>query len=260
MFARRVVLGWAALAGFCTSCEDKTAASKTVTESPPAETTRAPAAPKPPPDPLAGVLVVDDLGLYLQTHRIDMGAKNAEEKVKGAIADLPLKQKAVPISATRNAKTQHVGALARALGEAGAAEIDVKTPDRTGAETLLKLLPEEIAGDKLPDCSVVAMIKKDNTSAVWHVKGGTATKFVKGLAGPDMSMTYDGMKDQMGSCPSTHWLLAGEENVIWGLVFDLGQIVAKADPPPKATHAVFVYEAPIAGRAVQLRSKSGLRP
>jgi hypothetical protein len=153
-----------------------------------------------------------------------------------------------------------VGALARALGEAGAVEIDVKTPDRTGAETLLKLLPEEIAGDKLPDCSVVAMIKKDNTSAVWHVKGGTATKFVKGLAGPDMSMTYDGIKDQMGSCASTHWLLAGEENVIWGLVFDLGQIVAKADPPPKATRAVLVYEAPIAGRAVQLRSKSGLRP
>jgi hypothetical protein len=65
----------------------------------------------------------------------------------------------------------------------------------------------------------------------------------------------------MGSCAATHWLLAGEENVIWGLVFDLGQIVAKADPPPKATNAVFVYEAPVAGRAVQLaRTKPAPRP
>src|SRR5205814_1732458 len=125
-------------------------------------------------------LVVDDLGLYIQAHRIDMGAKDAEDKLKAAIADLPLKQKAVSISASRNAKTQNVGALARALGAAGAVEIDVKTPDRTGAETRLKLLPEEIVGAQVPDCSVVAMIKKDNTSAVWHVKGGTATKFMKG--------------------------------------------------------------------------------
>ena len=65
----------------------------------------------------------------------------------------------------------------------------------------------------------------------------------------------------MGSCASTNWLLAGEDNVIWGLVFDLGQIVAKADPPPKATNAVLVYEAPVAGRAVQLaRTKNALPP
>jgi hypothetical protein len=244
-----------ALAGLLTGCDDKPAVSKTSTEPSPAAMTAAPAAPKPPPDPLAG-LVVDELGLYLQTHRIDMAAKDADAKLKATIAELPIKQKAVPVEASRNAKTQHVGALARALGEAGAIEIDVKTPDRTGAPTVLKLLPEEIAGAQVPDCAVVAMIKKDNTSAVWRVKGGTATKFSKGLGGPDMSMTYDGMKDQMGSCAASHWLLAGEENVIWGLVFDLGQIVAKADPPPKATNAVFVYEAPVAGRAVQIARKT----
>jgi hypothetical protein len=236
-------------------CDDKPAVSKTSAEPISTATTASPAPPKPPPDPLAG-LVVDDLGLYLQTHRIDLSAKDADNKLRGIIAELPLKQKAVPIEASRNAKTQHVGVLARALGEAGAAEIDVKTPDRTGATTVLKLVPEEMAGAQVLDCSVVAMIKKDNTSAVWRVKGGTATKFSKGLGGPDMSMTYDGLKDQMGSCAATHWLLAGEENVIWGLVFDLGQIVAKADPPPKATNAVFVYDAPVAGRAVSLVRKA----
>ena len=53
----------------------------------------------------------------------------------------------------------------------------------------------------------------------------------------------------MAPCSSTTWFLAGEENVIWGLVFDLGQVVAKADPPPKATSAVFLDEAPVAGPA-----------
>jgi len=253
MYARKLAFGLTAVTLCAAACEDPPASSKT-TEAPRAEATT-PAPPKPPPDPLAG-LVVDDLGLYLQTHRIDMTAKDADGKLRAAIAELPVKQKTVPISASRNAKTQHVGALARALGEAGASEIDVRTPDRTGAETLLRLLPEEIAAPASPDCSVVAMIKKDNTSAVWRLKGGTASKFHKGLAGPDMSITYDGMKDQMGSCAGTSWFLAGEDNVIWGLVFDLGQIVAKADPPPKATSAALLYEAPVAGRAVPLVRKS----
>jgi hypothetical protein len=250
MLVRRLACGLMALAACAAGCEDKPAASNRPAE-PATATAVVSAAPKPPPDPLAG-LVVDDLGLYLQTHRIDMAAKDAESKLRAIVAELPVKQKAVPIEASRNAKTQHVGALARALAEAGAIEIDVKTPDRTGAVAKLKLLPEEVAGARLPDCAVVAMIKKDNTSAVWRVKGGTATKFSKGLGGPDMSMTYDGLKDQMGSCASVHWLLAGEENVIWGLVFDLGQVVAKADPPPKATQAVLLYEPPVAGRPVQL--------
>ncbi len=260
MFARCSAWGWVAVIVTLAGCDDKPAASQASTERRAEVPSPAVSVAKPPPDPLAG-LVVDDLGLYLQTHRIDLAAKDAEERIKGSLRDLPLKQKAVPISASRNAKVQHVGVLARALGAAGASEIDVRTPDRTGAEVVLKLLPEELAGAQVQDCSVVAMIKKDNTSAVWRLKGGTASKFMKGLAGPDMSMTYDGMKDQMGSCASTNWFLAGEDNVIWGLVFDLGQIVAKADPPPKATQAVILYQAPVAGRAVQYaRGSSPLRP
>ena len=247
------------LATCAAACDDKPAASNRAPE-PLTATAPASAPAKPPPDPLAG-LVVDDLGLYLQTHRIDMGAKDAESRIRATLAEMPIKQKAVPIEASRNAKTQHVGTLARALAEAGAIDIVVKTPDRTGAVAKLTFLPEEVAGAQVPDCAVVAMIKKDNTSVVWRVKGGGATKFLKGLAGPDMSMTYDGMKDQMGSCASVDWLLAGEENVIWGLVFDLGQVVAKADPPPKATQAVLLYEAPVAGRPVQLaRTKSAMHP
>jgi hypothetical protein len=256
MLRTGVALGLVAMSLGGLGCDEKPAAPKSQ-EAPAATTTVAPT-PKPPPDPLAD-LTVDELGPFLQTHRVDMAAKDADEKLKGIVEGLPVKQKVVPISATRNAKTQHVGALARALGEAGALEIDVKTPGRSGAETVLKLVPQQVVSASTPECSVVAMVKKDNTSAVWHLKGGVASKFSKGLAGPDLSMTYDGMKEQMTSCSSTSWFLAGEENVIWGLVFDLGQTVAKAEPPPKATNAVFLDEAPIAGRPVVLaRNKKAL--
>jgi hypothetical protein len=258
MMLRSPALGLILFGVLATGCDDKPVPSK-VGEPAPVATPVKSAAPKPPPDPLAG-LVVDELGLYLRDRRVDLAAKDADAQLKAAIAVLPVKEKVVPITALRTAKTQHVGALARALGEAGASEIDVKTLARTGLEAQLKFVPQEVAGAQVPDCAVVAMIKKDNTSAVWRVKGGTATKFSKGLGGPDMSMTYDGMKDQMGSCASNHWLLAGEENVLWGLVFDLGQIVAKADPPPKAQNAVLVYASPVAGRAVPLTRKAALSP
>jgi hypothetical protein len=257
MLRRRVALGLMVFSTVGLGCDDKPAAPKPQ-DTPAAATTTAAPAPKPPPDPLAD-LSVDELGPFLQSHRVDMSSKDAEARLKDIVGGLPVKQKVVPVSVSRNAKTQDVGALVRALGQAAALEVDVKTPDRSGAQTVLKLVPQQVVSASTPDCSVVAMVKKDNTSAVWSLKGGTAAKFAKGLAGPDMSMTFDGMKTRMGPCSSTSWFLAGEENVIWGLVFDLGMTVEKADPVPKATNAVFLDEAPVAGRPVSLaRNKTAL--
>ena len=203
------------------------------------------------PDPLAG-LTVDELGPFLQDARVDMAAKDADARLKTAIAKLPVKDQVVSLSATRNAKTQDVAAVVAALGEAGATQVDVKTPGRSGGVVALKTIPEKLMSPSTPDCGVVGIIKKDGTSAVWHLKGGTATKFHKGLAGPDMSMTFDGLRDQMKSCAASSWFLSGEDNVIWGLTFDLGQTVVTANPPPRATQTVLLRDAPVAGRPVVL--------
>jgi biopolymer transport protein ExbD len=222
----------------------------------PAEPAAAPSTASPPPaatkpDPLAG-LTVDELGPFLVDTRVDMTAKDAAAKLKGTIGKLPVKDQVVSLAAMRNAKTQDVAAVVSALGDAGAAQIDLKTPGRSGAVTVLKTIPEKRLPTSMPDCAVVGMIKKDGTSVVWHLRGGTAVKFHKGLAGPDLSMTFDGLKDQMKACSSGTWFLSGEENVIWGLTFDLGQTVATADPPLKATETVLLAEAPVAGRPVIL--------
>src|SRR6185436_10718700 len=81
MLEKRVAVGLMAWAVLALGCDDKPAA-KATPEPTSVTTSVASAPPKPPPDPLAG-LTVDELGLYLQTHRIDMGAKDAETKQIG---------------------------------------------------------------------------------------------------------------------------------------------------------------------------------
>jgi hypothetical protein len=84
------------------------------------------------------------------------------------------------------------------------------------------------------------------------MRGGTALKYTKGLAGPDVSAALVGLTEQMKPCNSSHWGLTGEENVNWGFVFDLGTAVANELPPLRATNAVLLREPPVAGRPVVL--------
>jgi biopolymer transport protein ExbD len=255
MLTRRT--GIAVLAVLLFACEDKveqfgSRANEQRVLAASAEPSATAPKPKPPEDPLAN-LAVDDLGLLLQNERIDMTAKDAPGRLTLAVQKLPVKLKAVPIKAARNAKVQHVAELVYALGEAGATEVDVTTATRTGEKTaVLKVHPAQRVASQVPDCAVIGMIRKDNASAVWHMRGGTALKYTKGLAGPDISATLVGLTDQMKPCHTSTWMLAGDENVAWGSVFDLGTAVATADPPTRATDAVLLREAPVAGRAVAL--------
>jgi biopolymer transport protein ExbD len=231
------------------ACDDKPAAPTTPV--PEATTPPKPLPPPPPPDPLAD-LAVDELGSFFKGERVDLSAKDAEPKLKAAIAKLDVQKKSVPLKVDRNTKGQDVGTVVNAFGEAGAVEIAVKTPGRDGSILTLKVVPETQLKMPVADCAVIAMLKKDSTSAVWHKKGGTATKLMKGLAGPDLSMTLDAVADQTKSCASPIWFIAGELNVQWGLVFDLGQRGLTATPPLRPTQIGMLREPPIAGRPVTL--------
>jgi hypothetical protein len=217
----------------------------------PSTPARAAETPKPNPAPPAAVVLVDDLGPLVGNERIDVNAKDWVTRLQAAAAKLSVANKTVEASATRTATTQHVGALVGALGGAGAAAIDLKTPGRNGPNAILKLTPERLAASPA-DCSAVALVKKDSTSAVWRLKGGVAAKFAKGFAGPDLSTTLDGLRKQIDGCSSSTWFFAGDDNVIWGLTFDLGMSVAAAEPKTKATVNVLLHEAPVAGRPVRI--------
>jgi hypothetical protein len=258
MIPRRTGVAGCTVAAFAVllfACEDKVAEfGSRANEQRAAVASAEPSAtapkPKPPADPLAD-LSVDELGLLLQNERIDMTAKDAPEKLKAAVAKLPLTQKMVPLKAMRNAKAQHVAALVQAFGEAGALQVDITSPTRMGDKmAVLKVYPEQRVATQVPQCSVVGVIRKDNGIAIWHMRGGTALKYTKGLAGPDVSAALVGLTEQTKPCNSSYWALAGEENVNWGSVFDLGTTAAGA--ALRATDAVLLHEAPVAGRPVVL--------
>lgn len=217
------------------------------------------APPPPPPEPPKPAeprmpdLLVDPQGPLLGGERVDVSKRDWAEKLHAAVAKLPVEGKAISVAADRQAKTQHVAGLVGALGAAGATEVTVKTQGRVGGPSALTLIPERRVASAIPDCAAVGMIRKDSSSTVWQLKGGTARKFSRGFAGPDLSMTFDeGLSKRIAGCSATTWFFAGEEDVIWGLSFDLAEKVTKADPPTKVTTTVLLGEAPVAGRPVKL--------
>lgn len=215
-------------------------------EEPPAVEAAAPVEPRMP------ILLVDPQGPMLGGDRIDVSKADWVEKLEAEVAKLPIDAKPVTVAADRQAKTQHVAALVGALGAAGAPEITVKTQARAGGEGSLVLTPERRVTNA-PDCAAVGQVRKDGSTAVWQLKGGTARKFSRGFAGPDLSMTFDeGLSKRIAGCASTTWFFTGEDDVIWGLGFDMAERVTKADPPTKATTTVLLSKGAVAGRKVTL--------
>jgi hypothetical protein len=241
---------WLALALALAACDDKPA--PTAAPAPSAAPAATAEAPKPAPAvERVPTFVVDEQGPMLDGARFDVANEAGVERLRAAVAAAPLKGKTVAVSAVRNAKTQQVTALVEAIAAAGAAEVDVATPGRSGVKGPLKLTPASMVASS-PDCSVVAAIRKDGTSAVWRLRGGAATRFAKGFAGPDLSMTFDGIEREAKGCASTNWFFGGEDGTVWGLVFDLGASVQMGEKPSKLSTTVLLTEAPIPGRPVKL--------
>lgn len=227
--------------------DEATLAAKAPPSTPSSEDPPAPAEPRMPD------LLVDLKGPMLGGERVDVTKRDWPEKLQAAVAELPVSGKAVSVAADRQAKTQHVAGLVFALGAAGATEVTINSQARVGGQSALTVIPERLVAASTPDCAAVGMIKKDSSSTVWQLKGGTARKFSRGFAGPDLSMTFDeGLSKRIAGCAATSWFFAGEEDVSWGLAFDLAEKVTKADPPTKVTMTVLLGQAPVAGRPVKL--------
>jgi biopolymer transport protein ExbD len=159
--------------------------------------------------------------------------------------------KTVPLRADRKAKLAHVAEMVRALGGAGATGVEVATdtrPEFPKAVTLSGLAENKNA----PGCSVVAKVLTERRNAVWSLKGGTAVKSPKGLAGPDMAMTQTSLANAATRCKDSNVVfVSGDEDVEWGLVFDLAASTRNLDKVSIA-RVVLLEPAPVAGRPVKL--------
>ncbi|RYE81933.1 MAG: hypothetical protein EOO75_21445 [Myxococcales bacterium] len=210
--------------------------------------------PPPPPAPrLDRVpdITVDSDGLYMGGERASLAQRDGAQKLEAIVARYQLTGKTVVVTALRNARTPHVAAVVTALTDHGAAEILVRTQDRDRKETTLKLTPDRKLG-AVPPCSVVTLMLKERQTVSWPQRGGLATKYPRGMAGPDMSQTLDGITKQLKACPSAALLFSGDDSVEWGLTFDLAKLVATAQPPLTVDRYALLREVPTVGRPARL--------
>lgn len=198
-------------------------------------------------------VTVDDDGPYIAGTRINLGDPNVNgaEKLEKVTKDLPIEGKPVTLIVSKKAKVSYVAATVAALGEAGAPKVTIKTDGRDDLPKEITVVPEAKLGSP-PGCSVTTMILKDLSTAIWTVKGGTAKKQRKGLAGPDLSHTGEQITKEIAACDSTMAFFSGEDAVPWESTFNLAGTVLKSDEKKKLDTLVLVKETPVAGRAVTL--------
>jgi hypothetical protein len=240
-------LALVAIVAALAACDEK----KDTTSAAPGAASSAPVkeAPEAPAVDRAVEITVDGEGFLVAGDRASGGERLA--KMRELVGKVDLKGKPPVVVALRSAKAGDVAALFGALAGVGATEVSVRTQDRSKKDVSRAMVPDTKAG-KLADCTVALMVQKDRTTASWPIRGGMATRYAKGMAGPDLSMTLEGVKKQVAACTSTAMVISGDDGVEWGLVFDLSQMATTADPPLKVSSFVVAHEALTAGRKVTL--------
>jgi biopolymer transport protein ExbD len=158
--------------------------------------------------------------------------------------------KEVALKADRPAKLAHVSEMMQALFEAGATSIAVSTDTRTEFPKTVTFSPRP-ATPPAP-CSVVAKVLTERRIAVWTLKGGTAVKSPKGLAGPDLSMAGESIENTANRCKGSDVVIvSADEDVEWGLTYDLSAATQKLEKA-RLGKVVLMVPAPVAGRPVKL--------
>ena len=236
-----------------TGCDEKKPDPKTNATAPSALSAGGTAAPPAQPVlPRAPDVLVDDGGAYIGGERIDFKSPDAAKKLAEVMAKHGAIMATSPMTvvAMRNAKTPDVVRTVAAVS--GKAEsVAIRTQNRDKKDATIKVVTDDKAG-KLPDCTLAAMVLKDRATASWHIRGGVAKKYNKGMAGPDMSQTAEGMAQQWKTCPAgTALVVSGDDATEWGLVFDITQMADPRPPLPTNTY-VIPRTTPIAGRAVKI--------
>jgi biopolymer transport protein ExbD len=240
-----------ALAALVAACDDPPKPGG-ASSSPSAKASAAPAAtaeapkPKKMPD-----LLVDPEGPFLGGRRVDLSAQNGKDKLAEVVKDLPIDGKPVTLTVEKKAKTSHVAAVVTALGNAGAPKVTIKTDGRDDLPKEVAVTPEPRVSSP-PACSIVATVRKELSTAVWPVKGGTAKNQRKGFAGPDLTLTGDVVGKELEHCDSPMAFFSGDDAVPWETAFNLAGTIVRADAKKRLDTIVLLHEDPVAGRAVTL--------
>jgi hypothetical protein len=210
--------------------------------------------PRPPPVPMAPAITVDDAACTINGEEVLFMTADAKDRIAGMLQGKPLVEgKVLSFEAAREAKTPRIAAVLYGLRKAKAKGASIHTPMRDGSSGELTV---PFTHAPAIDCTPVAMIAKDGSIAIWGAGGGTAKKFDRGFAGPDLTLGTDWLRKASQSCASsTVWVLAADDAITWGLTFDLA-MRARGDVEGgtslHATEAVLASEPPVPGRKVEV--------
>lgn len=160
--------------------------------------------------------------------------------------------KVLPMSIDRKAKVPWVTAMTKALAKGGASGFEITTTTRKQYPKKVKFEPVSSVSNP-PGCSVVAKVLAERKNAVWSLKGGRAVRSPRGLAGPDMALTAESLTRRAKGCKASDLVfVSGDEEVEWGLVYDLAAATQTLGDDVSLSKVVLLEESPVAGRAVSL--------
>lgn len=185
--------------------------------------------------PEAPEIIVDRVHVEIGKTRVAAGpgiAERAGVLLRGAPA---IDGQTVGVIALRDASPSDVAAVIDLLRQSKAAGVDVKTEARDSTTQVVKLA----ISTRLPDCATVAWIAKDASIDVWPAGGGKATRILRGLAGPDLTLGAEAMRKQAGACEASELAVGADDAMSWGLVFDLA-MSALHQPWTRASAALLV--------------------
>ena len=241
-----------ALALAASACDDKTPPPKgsSASGTPTAETTASTPAPAATPAaPTKPQLAVDDTAAFVAGERLEMAAPDPKGRIAGSLTGKPVEGETIVLNAARDAKLPKVLAVFGALVSKKAKAVEVHTPqrDRSAAEVVFVL------DSKAEGCATVGYIAKDSAIATWPSSGATAERFTHGMAGPDLTRGSEGIRKRVLACDSPVWFAAADDNVTWGLVFDLVLAVMRPDDAglPKARVVALLTKTPVPGRKIE---------
>ncbi len=211
------------------------------------------APPLPPAAPMAPAITVDDSACTINGEEVLFIAPDARARIVALLTGKPLVEgQVVTFDATRETKTPRVEAVVSALKKAKAKGARIHTSMRDAS---MGELAVTFAHGAVSECAPVAMVARDGSIEIWSAAGGTAQKFARGFAGPDLTLGTQGLRKVSSACPSSVWLLGADDNIPWGLAFDLATRArgdADGGVPLRATEVVLLTQAPVAGRKVDV--------
>jgi len=248
-------LWMAAVAAFLPACDKEPSKLDQIVEAAAAPPPPPPSVsvPLPPAAPMAPAISVDDATCTINGEEVLFMAADARARILALLNGKPLVEgQVVAVDAAREAKTPRIEAVVFALKKAKAkgARIHTSMRDASMGELLVTFTHGAPA-----DCTPVAMVARDGSIEVWSAAGGTAQKFARGFAGPDLTLGTQGLRKASAGCPSSVWLLGADDSVPWSLTFDLAmraRVDAEAGAPLRAPDVSLLTQTPVAGRRVEV--------